>query len=406
MSAAQVRRFREKFRLNQAELGTLVGRSRSAIAAYEGGTQPVDGAVSGLLRLLSDKSPAEIVTMLSKNTSPTELSPDQEAVALERFLLEAGESRTIQVEPNNPESDRWRFERGAATQRFHLATVARLGQSTVPANMGGTLTGDRTRDGLGPLAISSRLSRLGTTFATADGTLSDFSTAILSDPPTYWIREGEAMPDAAVTLAAVAGSYQTVGTNLALTRRLMRQAGPGGLRTFGQAMTRSLARELDRACLAGTGTAPEPQGILTAPGVPTLDAGATNFNTAFWQSIRDLEEAGINSEGISVVAHPRTVEKLRLLPDLAGEEKDWVIELGRQYFRGFPALSTPTCPESTLLVGDFSQVTVRVASQIELRILDGLRSDGAHLVYAFLDAAIENPYADKAFVVVNNVFAS
>lgn len=406
MSATLVRNFREKYRLNQSEMGTLVGRSRSAIAAYEGGTQEVDGAVSGLIRLLNDKRPAEIVAMLSRNTSPTSLPPAEEAVALERFLLEAGESRTIQVEPNNPESDRWRFERGAATQRFHLATLERLGQATIPMGMGGALTGERTRDSLGTLGISSRLSRLGTTFATIDGTLSDFTTAILSDPPAHWISEGEAMPDATVTLAAIAGSYQTVGTSLALSRRLLRQAGPGGLRAFGQAMTRSLARELDRACLNGTGTHPEPMGILSEPLLTSIDAGALTFDGAFWQAIRTLEENGCNSESISVLAHPKTVEKLRALTDISAVIKDWVIELGRQYFRGYPALSTPTCPEGSVLIGDFSQLTVRVASQVELRVLDGLRPDGAHLVYAFLDAAIENPYADKAFVVLENVFTA
>lgn len=107
-----------------------------------------------------------------------------------------------------------------------------------------------------------------------------------------------------------------------------------------------------------------------------------------------------------VVAHPRTVEKLRALSDISAVIKDWVIENGWQTFRGYQALSTPTCPEGRMLIGDFSQITVRLASQIDPRVLDGLRPDGAHLLFAFLDAAIENPYAEKGFLVIENVFAT
>lgn len=404
--ADRIRDFRAKHKLTQEQFGVLVDRSRSTIAAYESGTQEADGAVTGLVRVLSDKPTSEIISLMARNLVPATLPIQTEIKSLERFLLEEGQTTAAPARPDDPESE-WRVTRGVATKRFNLATIERLGQATMPGTDGGYLTSESTRQAIGPLAINSRLSRLGCTYAGIDGNISDFSTPILSDAGAYWIREGEAMPEVSVSLATANGEYKTVGTNLALSRRLLRMAGPSGLRAFAASMSRSLAREVDRAVLMGNGLE-EPLGIVNAPGLVQEDA--TDLDTAFFKAVATLEANGVNSENISVICHPNTKQKLNqeFSPDV---ERPWIQSIvarsSRPYqqYRGFMALSLPSYTEGKMLIGDFSQVVVRVQNEIELRVLDGQRADGAHLIYGFLDCAIENPYASSAFVELTNVYA-
>lgn len=408
MSAAyQIQRFRENYRLSQSQLGLLIGKSRATVASYENGATEPDGAVTGLLRLLDGRPTREIIGMMSNAQNPSELDPDLELKKLEHFLIDDAKTVSKPVRADDPESP-WRTYRGAATRRFNLATIERLGQATVPAASGGFLTTEATREALGPLAINSRLSRLGANYVGADSTITDFRIPMISDPAAYWIREGEAMPEVAVSFAAENVGYTTVGTSLALSRRLLQLTAGAGMKSIAQAMSRSLAREVDRAVLIGSGTAPEPRGIVNHPGLVQLDCATASFDSRFYEAIETLENNGVNSERLSVIVHPGTKKALSQVGTDQAELEAWISTIGPrgpvQSFRGLPGLSLPNYTDNRLLIGDFSQVTVRVSSEIELKILDASRPDGAHVLFAFLDLAIENPYASQAFVELNNVF--
>ncbi len=397
-----IREFRAKHRLSQEELGILVSRSRSTIAGYENGTTEVDGAVSGLIRLMRDRPTWEIVRQMGENVNPSTLPIDQEIKRLERFLLEDGQTTAGPARPDDPESE-WRVQRGAATRRFRLATIERVGQSTVPMSEGGALTRENLRGVIGPLAIDSILSRIGCRYVGAGSDRSDSMIAVLSDPESYWLSEADPLPSITVSLAGTATQFRTVATALALSRRLLRQTGDSGLRSFAASMTRSLARAIDKAILVGSGVGGEPTGILNSS-LEQFDSAA-DFGTAFYSAIEQLELNGANSESLSIVVHPTT--RKWLSQNALESEPSWSYQMqgspGRQVFRGYPCLSLPHVPVGSMVFGDFGQVTARIADEVEMRILDSQRADGAHELYAFADVAIENPFASKAFVEIINV---
>lgn len=349
----------------------------------------------------------EIIGMMSNAQNPSELDPDLELKKLEHFLIDDAKTVSKPVRADDPESP-WRTYRGAATRRFNLATIERLGQATVPAASGGYLTTEATREALGPLAINSRLSRLGANYVRRAQHYhrlpnpDHLGSGRLLDP------EGEAMPEVAVSFAAENVGYTTVGTSLALSRRLLQLTGGAGMKSIAQAMSRSLAREVDRAILIGSGTAPEPMGIVNHPGLVQLDCATASFDARFYEAIETLENHGVNSERLSIIVNPGTKKDLSQIGTDQAELEAWVITPGPrgplQSFRGLPGVALPNYPAGRLLIGDFSQITVRVSSEIELKILDASRADGAHVLYAFLDLAIENPYASQAFVELTNVF--
>lgn len=397
-----IREFRAKHRLTQEQFGILVDRSRSAIAGYESGQTEPDGAVTGLVRLLADKPTYEIIRMMGERVNPSELPIEQEAKALARFLSEGAQSKSYPVRPDDPNSA-WRTERGISTKRFRISTLERVGQSTVPMSEGGALTRENLRGVIGPLAIDSILSRLGCRYVGVGLDRSDSMIAVLSDPDSYWLSEDDPLPSITVSLAGTTTQFRTVATALALSRRLLRQTGDSGLRSFAASMTRSLARAIDRAILVGSGVGGEPTGILNSS-LEQFDS-ASDFGTAFYSAIEKLELNGANSESLSIVVHPTT--RRWLSQNALESEPSWSYQMqgspGRQIFRGYPCLSLPHVPVGSMVLGDFGQVTARIADEVEMRILDSQRADGAHELYAFADVAIENPFASKAFAEIINV---
>ena len=398
----RIREFRAKHKLTQEQFGILVSRSRSAVAAYESGNAEVDGAVSGLVRLLHDRPTYEIVKMMGENLNPSEMPMDQEQKSLERFLNEGAESKSYLVRPDDPESE-WRTERGINTKRFRISTLERVGQSTAPMSEGGALTRENLRAAIGPLAIDSRLSRLGVRYVGSGSDRSDSKIAVLSDPSCYWLNEADPLPEIHVSMASAATEFRTVATALALSRRLLRQTGDSGLRSFAASMTRALARAIDKAILVGSGVNGEPRGIINAE-LQQFD-GSGDFGEAFYSAIEQLELNGANSESLSIVVNPTT--RKWLSQNALEAEPSWSYQMqgtpGRQTFRGYPCLSLPSVPVGSMILGDFGQVTARIADEVEMRILDSQRADGAHEIYAFADVALENPFAASAFAEVSNV---
>ena len=397
----KLREFRSIHRLSQEELGLLVGRSRSTIASYENGGD-VDGAVSGMVKLLRDRPTSEILARMRENREPATTPIQNEVIDLVRFLNEGAESKSYQVRPDDPESE-WRTERGINTKRFRITTIERVGQATVPMSEGGALTRENLRAAIGPLAIDSRLSRLGVRYVGAGSDRSDSKIAVLSDPSCYWLNEADPLPEIHVSMASAATEFRTVATALALSRRLLRQTGDSGLRSFAASMTRALARAIDKAILVGSGVNGEPRGIINAE-LQQFD-GSGDFGEAFYSAIEQLELNGANSESLSIVVNPTT--RKWLSQNALEAEPSWSYQMqgtpGRQTFRGYPCLSLPSVPVGSMILGDFGQVTARIADEVEMRILDSQRADGAHEIYAFADVALENPFAASAFAEVSNV---
>lgn len=401
--AEKLREFRSIHRLSQEELGLLVGRSRSSIAAYEGGAD-CDPAVSGLVRLLKDRPTSELLARMRENREPATLPIQTEIKDLVRFLSEGAESKSYPVRPDDPESP-WRREDGVSSKRFKLSTLRSL--ATVPAADGGFLVGQDMRPAIIAPELDGRLSRIGVTFVIADS-MKDAQLPILADGTPYWVKESENVGMPQVTMSAVNTTWQTVGSSVAISRRVIRQA-EDAVGTFARSLVRGIAKEIDRAILHGTGFDGEPRGVLLYD-IHRIDRTESELgiHTAIADAIETLELNGIDSERLAIVAHPSTKRNLCDISDLDGQ-RDWIMQLAAanqrpfQTFRGFRAIASDKYTAGRILVGDFSQCVVRLSGEVEIKLLDKHRADGAVECYAFQDVSFEMPFVEKSFVEIINV---
>lgn len=395
--------FRDRFNLTQAEMGTILNRGRQTISNWESGrTEPEWNAIATLNRLRQE--PEHVIRAHVARMTKIDRGHDVDVGELANWILEsdvATRARFASENIENPGFDRFTgLERGFARREVPLATLQRL--STLGLTDGGALTAEHTAEAIGPLAINGRLSRLGVSYVTQDN-IDNFAIPLFeNDPACYWLGEGQDVTQADIQMARVNVDFKTVAVGLGLSRQLMRLSGDAGLRAFAGAIVRSISREIDRVALVGTGIGPEPLGIANRD-IPSLDATATTWDLAFWEAVKTLELAGVDSERLRIIAHPNTANHLRRYPDPDINRVAWLMENGRQTYRGFPFLSLPNFREGSVLVGDFSSVVVRLNSKLDMRILDSHRSDGGHEVYAFADLGIEAPRAAKSFVEVINV---
>lgn len=398
----RIAEFRDRFRLTQDECGLLFGRGRGTISAWESGkTAPDWNAISTIHRW--EREQEHVVRAEVNRLRQSDRGNLADLDELSSWILNAdATTRPRFRDPNDPNDNRFTVERGFAQRKADFLTLQRL--ATIGLADGGALVGDRTAEAIGTPAINARLSRLGVTYLGVSDT-TDIGVPIFeTELQPYWLGEGDFAPEAAATLVKLNVSFKTLGVGLVLSRQLLRLTGEAGMRAFSGAITRAMTREIDRVALVGTGIGPEPLGIANHDLV-TVDTSSIDFETAFWNSVRDLEQDGIDSERLRIVAHPTLVAKLRRLNDTAAVQEDWVIKDGRQTFRGIPALSVPSFREDSLLIGDFSRVIVRLNRELDLRIFDTSRADGGHALYCFADLAIEVPQARLSFRELSGVFA-
>lgn len=402
MSSLLLKQFRENYRLSQGEMGILLGRSRGTISSWENGQSEPDTSAVSLLRSLHGKDLREIIGVMGRSVRTNE-HPDEEASRLSDWILNSPcKTQVRDLAPESPEG-RWDVTRGQASTRFPIAALTRL--ATVPMAQGGALVPEATKTALGPLALDSRLSRLGAVYIGADAkTLDTVQPVFVDDVTSYWVQEGVGLPESTATLRAFSSTYSTIGATLNISRRLLRTGGPAAMQMFARALTTSIARAIDLAALTGTGIDGQPLGLVNMP-ITSLDGvNAAGVFGKVEAAIELLELAGVDSERLAVITHPTTKRSLYAQPLSNETVKHWKYEGGRENFQtfdGFRALAISGYPQGKLLMGDFGRVIVRISDQLDVRILD-INSDGSHSVFVFADVSIEVPYP-ASFVEIYNV---
>lgn len=113
---------------------------------------------------------------------------------------------------------------------------------------------------------------------------------------------------------------RTLAVLTRLSYELFQDLTPAGAEIIERELIQSLAVELDRVALRGTGTAPEPRGVLNQTGVTTLTNGVAG--TAFgWAQVVNLL-AAVQANGFdptAIITNPRTVKSAALLADTTNQ---------------------------------------------------------------------------------------
>lgn len=224
-----------------------------------------------------------------------------------------------------------------------------------------------------------------------------------------WRAENAAITDSDMTFDAVTFTARSLNRLVRLSVELFEDSDPSAGGVIARSFAAQFALEIDRAALRGTGTAPEPRGVLNTTGVTTTTHGAngallTNYDF-------HLDAVGVvrgnNFEPNAHLQAPRTntsLSKLKesttlaylappagMLPMLPTKQVPIDLTVG----------TSTDCSE--IYTGDWSQLMVGIRSQIRLEFLRERYADSGQ--YAFLawfrgDVQLAQP---SAFVVDTGV---
>jgi HK97 family phage major capsid protein len=227
-----------------------------------------------------------------------------------------------------------------------------------------------------------------------------------------WKAENAAITAADMTFDAVTFTARTLVRLVTLSVELFEDADPSSEDVIARSFAAQVALELDRVALRGTGTAPEPRGVLNQSGVTTTTHGANGAaiaNYDFWLDAKGVV-MGNNFEPNAHIQAPRSsvsLSKLKeattnayltppasLLPMLATKQIPINLTVG----------TSTDCSE--VYTGDWSQLMVGIRTDFQLLFLRE-RFVADNLQYAFLaylraDVQLAQP---TAFVVDTGVRA-
>lgn len=232
---------------------------------------------------------------------------------------------------------------------------------------------------IGPLREALVARQLGVRVLTGlrgDLSIPKFGTGLT----TGWVAENGAVPDGDMSFANVGLSPKHVGGKTEMSRQLLQQSSPDIEQLVREDLAFLIAKQIDRAIIAGTGTANEPLGVLNAVGTQTYSLATLN-----WAKILGMVEQYEDTELTGGTWLTSAGVKTRLASTLkeAGLpgyllENGQMAERPLRTTRRIAQVTAGDPPETTgtLVLGDWSQVLLGVWSELDILV---------------------NPYAEPAY---------
>ncbi len=184
-----------------------------------------------------------------------------------------------------------------------------------------------------------------------------------------WVAENEAIPESNMTFNSITLSPKHVGALTEMSRQLIQQASPSIEQLVRDDLAYAVAKEVDRAIIAGDGVK-EPLGIINRTGIQTVPA-----LPASWQDILAMVQMlnAINVDPTAWYTTPGVMSGLRGTLKEAGLA-GYIAEGGK--IADLPAYVSNAAPAATAIVADWSQILLGVWGELDLLV---------------------NPYAETAY---------
>ena len=304
------------------------------------------------------------------------------------------------------------FLRGAA--RMKTTDMAQRALSVGVDSAGGYAVPEILMPGvLSALAPASSLINAGATIMPLPGAGKSFAIAGIDALPTAaWRNENAAVAESEPTFREIVLTPRSLSFMVKISRELLAD-GMGVDVGLYQAIGQAMAAEIDRAGLRGSGSAPEPRGLLNIAGVNAVTNGAAGASLASYANIFSAAQAILAADGgmpTAAIMSPRSLVKLGGLADTTNQPLRVPAMLEPIRF-----ISTSQIPNnltvggstdcSEIYVGDFSHLIFGMREQLSIQTLEERYADYgqiAFVVHARLDVAVTNP---KRFAIVTGVRA-
>jgi HK97 family phage major capsid protein len=210
---------------------------------------------------------------------------------------------------------------------------------------------------------------------------------LTGDVPAGWRSENADVATGDPLFGAVSLQARSLAGSLTLSRELVSDSLNIDTMLL-TAIAGKFALELDRMCLVGSGTAPEPRGILNTSGIAQRYMGANGAAIADHGFLLDLREdlETANASPTAYIWHPRSASAAARLADANGQwigVPDWVLGTGPLADGARPAqvMSTTSIPinqtrgtasnASSVIAGDFKSLIVGMREQVHIEVAPG-----------------------------------
>ncbi|CAM3752530.1 phage major capsid protein [Smaragdicoccus niigatensis] len=223
-----------------------------------------------------------------------------------------------------------------------------------------------------------------------------------------WRNENAAVTAGDLTFGVVTLVAQSLDRLVLVSRELLEDSDPSVSQVIAHSFAAQIAVELDRAALRGSGSSPEPRGLLNTPGITTTTHGTngTTISNYDWFLDAVLSVRSHNYRPTAHIVAPRTSTSLAKLKDSQG-----------RYLQApegmLPILQTNQVPTNLTVgtasnatevyTGQWDQLVIGLRTGFELRALSERYADNQQvgfLAHLRADVAVLQP---GAFVVDTGV---
>jgi len=266
---------------------------------------------------------------------------------------------------------------------------------------------------LSALVPASSLLQAGAGLVPLEQGAKSFTTAAIdSIPSAAWRAESGALAESDPAFRAVVATPRSLSFMFKLSRELLADA-TGLTEALNQAIAQAFAKELDRVGLRGTGTAPQPRGILNTAGIQSVTNGANGLSLSSYANLFSAVGALLAANApapTAAIMSPRSLVKLGGLTDSTGQpiNKPAMLE-------GLNLIATSQIPNdltvgtssdcSEIFVGDFSRMFFAMRESVSIQLLNELYAGTGEIGFAChvrADTVVTYP---AAFAVVTGVRA-
>lgn len=175
---------------------------------------------------------------------------------------------------------------------------------------------------------------------------------------TQWLAdENTPITESQPTIGQVAASPKILATLIEVSHQLLKQSNAEQI--LRAELSYAAGAALDAAALAGSGASGEPLGIVHTPGIGAFTGGTLN-RSALTDAQLDVANANVTTSGqVGFVTTPTIANTLANRADtIESTSPVWRGPLHEGLVIGTRALSTRNCPASTMIYGDWSNLTV------------------------------------------------
>ena len=230
----------------------------------------------------------------------------------------------------------------------------------------------------------------------------------------YWVAEGSAPTEGTPAFDQVTLSPETVGAYTEITRKTLLQSSIDIEALVRRDLATSLALELDRVAINGSGASNQPTGILNQTGIGAV-VGGTNGLAPAWGHMVDLETAvAIDNADIGAMCYLSNAKVRGALKqtEKASGTAQFIMDSNAAGVNGYEMLTSNQVPGnltkgtasaicSAIIFGNFADLIVGMWGGLDLMVNPySLDTTGAVRVTAFQDAdlAVRHPESFAAMV--------